>query len=131
MGDGMIGRSPDHVVRASELHTQQAVAEADLLVIAATVVDGTLPTALLDLVRAPGGLDGIPTFVATIGAWPAEGGTAERLLLPRLTVAGARCVAPVLNVADRRSPAIAVYCRYWAPVVTMFAHTSTRQQVAA
>jgi hypothetical protein len=90
----------------------------DLVAIVASVGHGPVSPALLDALAERDSLAGCVAFLAAVGPWPAEVGTADRVLRPRIHRAGALCVAPTMHVVDDACAPIAAYCRYWRSAVT-------------
>ncbi|WP_370063073.1 hypothetical protein [Mycobacterium sp. MAA66] len=110
--------------------TYAALGRADLLIVAAEIADGALPpsvhTAFELAGTRPGRIAGPFAFALTIGAWPAPC-AANLLLKPLLQAAGAVCLAPGLHVSAAQSarPQLAIFSRYWRPVVSALAARTT------
>ncbi|GAA4536687.1 hypothetical protein [Pseudonocardia xishanensis] len=83
-------------------------------VVCVAVAGGAIAPGLAEQVArlAPGTM----VFLVAVGAWPAEVGTADRVLRPVLARLGAWCPAPTLHLDVPAPRAIADYARYWRPV---------------
>ena len=130
IAQGLAGRAPDRVLGADEVESRAAIAGSDLLVIAAAASNGGITPALLGFLEGAD-LRGSVAFLATIGSWPEEVNTADRLLRPLLTDASALCPAPTLHVVDAGTPAVAAYCRFWAPPVKALVLRARTDRAAA
>jgi len=130
IAQGLAGRAPDRVLGADEVDSRVAIAGSDLLVVAAEASDGGIAPTLLEFL---GGVDlrGSVAFLTVIGSWPEEANTADRLIRPLLTGASVLCPAPTLHVVDAGSPAVAAYCRFWAPPVKALVLRARTERSAA
>jgi hypothetical protein len=116
LATGLAGRPPD-LTLDSRGDVAASLRVSDLLVIATRVDAGSVDPDLLDVLSEPDLLDGCVVFVAAVGPWPAEVGTADRVILPLLRGGGCTPVAPTMHVVDAHAAPIDAYCRYWGPLV--------------
>lgn len=130
--DGICATVPVFEYRQVELAAKPLrLHELDLVVIATAVGHGPASTLLLDALAEPDALAGCVAFLAAVGPWPGEVGTADRILRPRIQNAGALCLAPTLHVVDDSRAPIDTYCRYWrAAVVALAAHAKSPEAAA-
>lgn len=130
MVDGLAGRPADRhrVLDGSGIDPGRL--DADLLIVSAAVHNGVVAADLVALLKRAD-LTGCVTFLATVGPWPADGGTGDTVLRPLLIRSGARCPAPTLHVSDVRSAAIGAFCRFWAPSVPSLVGPTALQAVPA
>jgi hypothetical protein len=91
---------------------------------AASVGGGTVSDKILALADARPFAPRTLVIPASVGPWPAEAVTLARVLVPRL-IGSCAHVTPVLHVPSANAPAIAVFCRRWAPMVARLVRTVT------
>jgi hypothetical protein len=119
----LTGRPPDNSVAAADPAAVRIVARSSVVVIATSVDGGTVPAEILALADARPFAPRTLVVPASLGPWPAESVTLDRLLVPLLARGGVQ-LTPVLHLPRSDSETAVLYCRRWAPVVAWLARSA-------